>query len=204
MKIIKSLGIILPICNGLEINYLPLSSIRKLYRTWYKNNKYTLEHVIPQSFVKNKEYNRDMHSILWFPNKVNNHRDTYKYVNDYTLHDTTQLLDYDGNIITNKKLLLCENSRIYLKSNFRREFTPIKTYQGKIARACMYFIDTYPEYKDMIFDRVIDADVIYTWNRESPVSRFELQKNQYIYEFQGNKNKYIDDPMLVLKDLQKL
>ena len=47
------------------------------------------------------------------------------------------------------------------------------------------FIDTYPEYKDMIFDRVIDADVIYTWNRESPVSRFELQKNQYIYEFQS-------------------
>ena len=38
----------------------------------------------------------------------------------------------------------------------RREFVPIKNNKCKIARACMYFIKTYPEYKNIIFEKVID------------------------------------------------
>ena len=38
-----------------------------------------------------------------------------------------------------------------------------------------------------------------TWHNEDPVDDFELQRNNRIYEYQGNRNPYIDYPDLVNK-----
>jgi len=37
------------------------------------------------------------------------------------------------------------------------------------------------------------------WHREDPVGRFERNRNQMIYEFQGNRNPFIDHPSFVFK-----
>ena len=37
------------------------------------------------------------------------------------------------------------------------------------------------------------------WHQEDPVGRFERNRNQVIYEFQGNRNPFIDHPSFVFK-----
>ena len=52
--------------------------------TIVENNIYSLEHVVPQSIFKKKYFNytRDMHNIILYPLKMNNHRSNYKYVDE--------------------------------------------------------------------------------------------------------------------------
>lgn len=36
--------------------------------------------------------------------------------------------------------------------------------------------------------------VLLKWNEEDPVDKFEIQRNNRIYEYQDNRNPYIDHP----------
>lgn len=38
--------------------------------------------------------------------------------------------------------------------------------------------------------------VLLRWNELDPVDDFEIQRNNRIYEFQGNRNPFIDYPLL--------
>src|SRR5690606_20537251 len=39
-------------------------------------------------------------------------------------------------------------------------------------------------------------DVFLKWNAEDPVSQFEIDRNEIIYQNQGNRNPYIDNPYI--------
>lgn len=39
-------------------------------------------------------------------------------------------------------------------------------------------------------------DIFIKWNIEDPVSNFEVQRNNYVYSVQGNRNPFIDNPYL--------
>ena len=62
--------------------YISYSNIRPIYYDMYNinskmefNEKYSLEHVIPRSIYKDDSLlKRDMHNIILYPNKINNHR----------------------------------------------------------------------------------------------------------------------------------
>lgn len=41
-----------------------------------------------------------------------------------------------------------------------------------------------------------DLSVLLEWNKEDPVDDFEIQRNNRIYEYQGNRNPFIDDSAL--------
>ena len=85
-------------------------------------------------------------------------------------------------------------------SNF---FYPGDEWKGDVARMMMYQYLRYPTQcnpravgDDYIsvshFDDMIDLFII--WHEEDPVSEFEQQRNNVIYQTQGNRNPFIDEP----------
>lgn len=79
-------------------------------------------------------------------------------------------------------------------------------FRGDVARICFYMQIRYPslELKDNPSqsagaDEYGDLSTLLEWNREDPVDSFELRRNSRIYEYQGNRNPFIDHPELADK-----
>ncbi|MFN4006742.1 MAG: endonuclease [Chitinophagaceae bacterium] len=94
-------------------------------------------------------------------------------------------------------------------------FEPLDSFKGDVARAFLYFVTMYqdnmtswgnntdavPAFEPNSFPSV---DVPYLqlmiqWHFLDPVSRKEIDRNNAAYQFQGNRNPYIDDPSLVTR-----
>ena len=69
---------------------------------------------------------------------------------------------------------------------------PGDEWKGDVARMIMYLNIRYGE----TFDKVGSLDLFLEWNREDPVSAFEMQRQEVIYGAQGNRNPFIDNPYL--------
>ena len=65
-------------------------------------------------------------------------------------------------------------------------------WKGDVARMVMYVNLSYGD----DFDEVGSLELFLKWNREDPVSAFELQRNNVIESVQGNRNPFIDNPYL--------
>jgi deoxyribonuclease I len=185
--------------------YINIKDTRPLLNTLYnitpkKNKLYSIEHIVPKSFIKNKKLSSDLHNLMLYPCNVNMHRSNYKYVSDFKLYDNSYILDHNGNNIDYNKPM--EDLDIFIKTNERHLFLPRKQYRGEIARACMYFLTTYPKYQDTIFNKVLDPFTLLTWHHEYPVECYEQKKNIAINELQKNKNVYVSYPELLVLDMQ--
>lgn len=82
-------------------------------------------------------------------------------------------------------------------------FYPGDEWKGDIARMMMYMYLRYPTqcFPQNVGDTVVTissidqmTDMFIIWNQQDPVSEFELQRNNTIQEFQGNRNPFIDYP----------
>ena len=190
--------------------FIQYKNIKFFYENLYnlgKSNKYSLEHIVPQSIFKKKylNYTRDMHNIIVYPLKLNNHRSNYKYVNDLNFYCDSILLNKFGQKIyysDYKNEILYDD--VCIKTNSKKTFHPCDMYKGQIARATMYFATTYPEFKNDVFDLVIDPNDIINWHYDFPVTKFEKEKNDIIKKLQGNNNIYISHPSLLSIDLELL
>ncbi|APG60916.1 Ig-like domain-containing protein [Christiangramia salexigens] len=69
---------------------------------------------------------------------------------------------------------------------------PGDDWRGDVARMVMYVNLSYGD----SFDEVGSLELFLRWNREDPVSAFELQRNNVIEGAQGNRNPFIDNPYL--------
>lgn len=69
----------------------------------------------------------------------------------------------------------------------RNYFSPPENYRGDIARAIFYFSVRY----QLPIPAVEEAS-LRTWHREDPVSDEERERNQAVYEIQGNRNPFVD------------
>mgnify|MGYP001194939174 FL=1 len=69
---------------------------------------------------------------------------------------------------------------------------PGDEWKGDVARMVMYVNLSYGD----DFDEVGSLELFLKWNREDPVSAFELQRNNVIESVQGNRNPFIDNPYL--------
>ena len=79
-------------------------------------------------------------------------------------------------------------------------------FRGDVARTVFYMYTKYLELniiEDIQNDETTTSmgrlSALKTWHNEDPVDDFELQRNNRIYEYQGNRNPYIDYPDLVNK-----
>lgn len=69
---------------------------------------------------------------------------------------------------------------------------PGDEWKGDVARMVMYLNVRYGE----DFSSVGSLDLFLKWNREDPVSEFEIQRNSVISAAQGVRNPFIDNPYL--------
>ncbi|MFD1094393.1 Ig-like domain-containing protein [Salegentibacter chungangensis] len=69
---------------------------------------------------------------------------------------------------------------------------PGDEWKGDVARMVMYVHLRYGE----DFETVGSLQLFLEWNREDPVSDFEIQRNNVIEGAQGNRNPFIDNPYL--------
>jgi len=83
------------------------------------------------------------------------------------------------------------------------EFYPGDEWKGDIARMMMYMYLRYPSQcnptavsNPTVTISSIDqmTDILITWHNQDPVSQFEMQRNNTIQQFQGNRNPFIDNP----------
>ena len=139
--------------------------------------KLTIEHVVPQSFIRNTPKDiplkRDLHNLLWIPMWMNSHRSNFRYTD----------MENKGKVIYTAR-----------KCTKRRLFEPPDIYKGPIARCGLYFAFTYPKYEDIVFQRVITEETASKWHFSFPPTEAEKRQNFEKAKIQGNINCFILQP----------
>ena len=95
----------------------------------------------------------------------------------------------------------------YVNNNYRGHITGYSTedvfeprddYKGDIARIIAYMALHYEQLENIVDNVMVGGyDTIVEWNRLDPVDEYEINRNNVIAEFQGNRNPFIDAPGLV-------
>lgn len=88
-------------------------------------------------------------------------------------------------------------------------FEPADEYKGDFARMYFYFVTCYQDYEWESLATTMFAQNSYPtlnayglslllkWHRQDPVSQKEIDRNNAVYSFQGNRNPFIDYPNMV-------
>ncbi len=87
-------------------------------------------------------------------------------------------------------------------------FEPIDEFKGDVARALLYFGTRYEDKIANWSHPMLSHDkhtayakwfvnLLLKWHKQDPVSEHERVRNEYGYEFQGNRNPFIDHPEFV-------
>lgn len=94
-----------------------------------------------------------------------------------------------------------------IKSNYKGELTgyatsskfePTDQYKGDVARIFAYLITHYPSLESLLNNVLVGGTkTLVAWNKLDPVDSYEIQQNNIIADFQGNRNPYIDEPQLI-------
>ena len=87
-----------------------------------------------------------------------------------------------------------------------RVFEPADEYKGDFARTYFYVVTAYQDYTwkynymtmqgDYPTLKPWAVDLLLSWHRADPVSKKEIDRNDAIYQIQGNRNPFIDFPEL--------
>lgn len=160
---------------------------------------YNREHVIPQSFFdldNNKKGDppmvSDIHFIRPTDGKVNGMRSNYPF-------GTVSKASFTSK--NGSKLGPCSAT-----GYTGTVFEPIDEFKGDIARMVFYFVTRYESKLsgfstgNMLGDSTYpglqtwELNVLLTWAAQDPVSASEIERNDASYNFQNNRNPYIDHP----------
>ena len=153
---------------------------------------YNREHLIPQSvFDSASPMKNDGHFVVPSDGYVNGKRSSYAFgeVADPTWTST------------NGSKLGPNTTPGYTGTVFE----PIDEFKGDIARMLFYFATRYEDQvaswsHDMLngtTDQVFSdwfLDVLLQWHTNDPVSQKEIDRNEAVYDYQGNRNPFIDHP----------
>ena len=73
--------------------------------------------------------------------------------------------------------------------------------RGDIARILFYMVVMYPEYnlvdRALVVYEMAYLQTLLQWHESDPVDDFEMNRNNIIYHYQGNRNPFIDRPYYV-------
>lgn len=154
------------------------------------------EHIFPQgTFHKQYPMRSDFFHIYPTDGKVNNYRGNLPFGEVSHASWTSQ----NGSKVGNNTFSKYSG----------KVFEPIDEFKGDIARALLYFATRYEDEitqwhhpmlngtNDQVYSNWF-IDLLLKWHKQDPVSAHEIQRNQAGYEFQGNRNPYIDHPEWVL------
>ncbi len=163
---------------------------------------YNAEHVIPQSVFGQAEPMRgDAHHLLPTDGRVNGFRSNYPFGVVGTL------VSQSG--ITNPTLngsKLGNNINTGFATGYAGlVFEPIDEFKGDIARIYFYFATryqnviggwSYPMFDGTSTKTISDPFllILLNWHFNDPVSQKEIDRNNEIYDYQGNRNPFVDNP----------
>ena len=164
---------------------------------------YNREHSFPKSWFggSNEPMNSDVHHIYATDGYVNSKRSNHPFgevasasftsTNGSKVGSAASSINYSGTV-----------------------FEPIDEFKGDFARAYFYMATRYENVigswqnnttasnavlngtSNQVFENWVVA-MLLNWHNADPVSQMELDRNQAAYEFQGNRNPYIDHPEFV-------
>lgn len=169
---------------------------------------YNREHIVPQAFFDNVAIDpmkNDPFHVAPTDGKVNGLRDNFPYGRVNTPNNTT----------LNGSKLGSNNNSGYSAGYSNTVFEPLDEFKGDIARSIFYFVTRYEDNmvdfynsttvvsKNMFDGTANNAlsttflNILITWHIQDPVSAKEIARNNAIYNYQGNRNPYIDHPEYV-------
>ncbi|USL95037.1 endonuclease [Riemerella anatipestifer] len=154
---------------------------------------YNREHIVPQSlFSKAAPMRNDAHFVIPTDGYVNGKRS-----------------DYPFGVVGNASWTSKNGSKLGKSSTSGyggTVFEPIDEFKGDVARMVFYFVTMYekriPNFKlgDMLNGTTTQGledwqlAVLLTWHNQDPVSKREIDRNNAVYNYQGNRNPFIDHP----------
>jgi PKD repeat protein len=100
---------------------------------------------------------------------------------DIVVNQTTDYDSYNGYV-----------SKRGTNANGNTVFEPADQHKGDCARSLMYFAVRYN--MGLSQGGVDMLPTLLTWNQSDPVSDKEINRNEDTYEYQGNRNPFIDHP----------
>lgn len=160
---------------------------------------YNREHSFPKSWFGNKSpMVSDAFHIYPTDGKVNGQRSNYAY--GETAGGTT--LPSNGSAKALGKLGSCT-----FPGCSGTVFEPVDEYKGDFARTYFYMAACYQDKikgwnspmlagNDYPCYKTWAINLLLKWSREDPVSQKETDRNNAVYEFQRNRNPFIDHPEL--------
>ncbi len=144
------------------------------------------EHTVPQSFFNSDEPMRsDIHHLYPTYGSWNSVRSNYPFT-DITDTETTKWMYLD----TDQTNIPTSNIDLYSESK-TLEFEPREDHKGNTARSVFYFYTMYPTQAGNI-NACGDPNVLYQWHLQDPADANEIQRNDGIEQYQGNRNPYVD------------
>lgn len=184
-----------------DYNFVAVSDQCGAYRG--ESDCYNREHSFPKSWFGGKvePMNSDIHHIFASDGFVNSKRSNFPFgevssasftsTNGSRVGSPVSTLNYNGTV-----------------------FEPIDEFKGDFARAYFYMATRYESsignwqnnttYSNAVLDgssaRVFEPWVVamlLRWHQLDPVDALEKARNQAAYEFQGNRNPYVDHPEFV-------
>ncbi len=169
---------------------------------------YNREHLVPQAYfdnvaIPNGEVNpkHDPHHVIPTDGKVNGVRDNFPFGKVNNASYTTGNGSQKGSNLNSG----------YSAGYSGTVFEPIDEFKGDVARALLYFATRYEDQMDefynsatvqskAMFDGSINhvfsptfLNILLTWNTIDPVSTKEMARNNAIYNYQGNRNPFVDN-----------
>ncbi len=150
------------------------------------------EHLVPQSFFdENSPMVSDIHHVVPTDGKVNGMRGNLPFGEVGTANWTS---------LNGSKRGACS-----FPGYTGTVFEPIDEFKGDIARCLLYFATRYENnvatfsgsFLDGSSDQVyVDwfVDLLVKWHNQDPVNQRELDRNDACYDYQGNRNPFIDHP----------
>ncbi|WP_295229920.1 endonuclease [uncultured Chryseobacterium sp.] len=163
-----------------------------------EGNCYNREHLVPQSlFNEASPMVSDIHFIRATDGKVNGMRSNYPFGKVGTATFTSK----NGSKLGNS------TSSGYSGTVFE----PIDEFKGDIARMIFYFVTRYQSKLSSFSSgnmlgssaypglQTWELNVLLAWHNQDPVSQAEINRNNASYNFQGNRNPFIDNPDYVNK-----
>ncbi len=146
------------------------------------------EHTVPQSFFNSADpMVSDIHHLFPSYNSWNSTRGNYPLV-DINDSQTTKWMYLDQSQSSTPTNNIDAYSEYYTQT-----FEPRESHKGDAARAIFYFYTMYPNEAGDI-SQAGDPATLYLWSEQDPITITELERNDDIEFYQGNRNPFVDYP----------
>lgn len=161
-----------------------------------RNFPVNIEHIWPKKYFKKEGESldllesfkiSDLHHLQVASHAVNNRRGALKFAEVHELPLNSK---------NKKRLLGLGKNKIGTPKKFPQVkelfFEPLSQNKGKIARSFFYFSIRY----ELPIPQVLEF-YLRKWHREYPVTQGERDFNDFVFEYQYNRNPIVDYPEIV-------